>query len=84
MRTSTNTSFKEWQVLPPFSLTSTLSRGERENHSPAQRECVCGDCSEIIGKSKHCQLPFPFPQGESQGEGEFYTNFSAKFILRQP
>jgi hypothetical protein len=84
MRTFTNASFKEWQALPPFSLTPALSRGEQASCAPAFRKTERGVCRTITEKERTIQLLLPLPQGEGQGEGESYTTCSAKFISKRP
>jgi len=82
MRTFTNASFKEWQVLPPFSRTPALPRGEQASCPPGLRGTERGVCRTITEKERTIRLPFPLPQG--QGQGESYTTCSAKFISKRP
>jgi len=78
MRTSTKTSFKKWQALPPFSLTPALSRCEREHRSLILPRTEDGDSRTTAGKHEDTRLLFPPPQGEGQGEGEFSESHERK------
>jgi hypothetical protein len=51
-------------------LTPALSRRERENHPPPNREPVSGDCFTRVMQTAGTRRLFPLPQGEGQGEGE--------------
>ena len=77
MRTFANASFKEWQVLPPLSLTPALSRWERENCPPAFPNTEGSDGRKIIERSEYVRSLFPLPQGEGRGEGESNGNSPA-------
>lgn len=76
MKTFSKPSFKEWQILPPLSLTPALFRGERENRPPNFREAERGVCRTTVETEQIRRLLFPLPHGE----GEFYMNLSANFL----
>ena len=58
------------QAGPKLSLTPTLSRWERENHSPFSEESTTAFSSTDNKFYQRDQNLFPLPAGESQGEGE--------------
>jgi len=80
MRTITNSSFKKWQVLPPFTVAPALSQWERENRSQPHDKSKRGDCRRIIEQAQSKHPPFPLPQGE----GESCGNPSADIISQRP
>ena len=73
MRTLTNVLFKEWQALPPLSLTLNLV-GTRSTASPSLQQEVWD-----AGVTRPYQM-----QRAGQDEGKSHTNRSAKFTPMQP
>ena len=64
-------------VSPTFSrlsLTPTLSRREREKHSPSRVQSSDGDGPAEIRATGGVHWLSPLPAGEGQGEGELHKS----------